>query len=76
MHLDDYSDMSFEDSMKIAKQFCDPPISYWDELRGRLIDSLKTLKDDQRLDFLRSLPFCKECGCYDPKRICQCWNDE
>jgi len=73
---EDPSNMSFEDSLELAKQFCDPPIPYWDKLRGRLIDFLKTLNDEQRLDFLQSLPFCRECGCFDPKKICRCWDDE
>lgn len=76
MISEDPSNMSFEDSMELARQFCDPPVPYWDELRGRLIESLKSLKEEERVNFLLSLPFCKECGRDDAEGVCQCWNDE
>lgn len=37
---------------------------------------LESLLPNERLDILRELPYCYECGGADPNHRCQCWNDE
>lgn len=49
-----------------------------DEMRRKYavgrIAKWQELTDEQRLEFLNSLPCCRHCGSLDVG--CQCWNDE
>lgn len=38
----------------------------------------ETMTDDERLELWSKIMhgYCKHCGIEDPKRNCQCWNDE
>ena len=46
------------------------------QLAEKIRETLDKLTDEERKDFLDSLPYCPFCGDHDARHSCQCMNDE
>lgn len=71
--------MFYEEKLVDGVLYCrSSPYDEWEPKRGAYADAVRALcalKDDERVGLTRW--FCGHCGILeDPKRPCQCWNDE